>query len=93
MLILLKKVVVDLMESLTLVQYRKMVDAVIDFKKDNGVMPEYTIVDGCRIDKDQYIDMIERVNKFFLEMGRNPGRVEIENSEPEFSGFRKVLVH
>lgn len=65
------------MESLTLTQYRQMVEAVIDFKKNNGEMPEYAIIDGCRINKDDYIDIIERVNKFFLEMGRNPERVEL----------------
>lgn len=81
------------MESLTLIQYRKMVDAVIDFKKHNGEMPEYTIVDGCRINKEDYIDMIERVNKFFLEMGRNPKRVEIRNTDTEFTHIRRILAH
>lgn len=69
------------MGSLTLGQYRKMVETILDFKKLNGEMPEYTIIDGCRINKEDYIDMIERVNSFFLEMGRNPRRVEIENSQ------------
>ena len=64
-------------ESLTLEQYRLMVDNVIEFKRLNGNLPEYAVVDGCRIEKREYIDMIERVNKFFLEMGRNPGCVEI----------------
>ena len=65
------------MESLTLEQYRIMVDKVLEFKRLNGDLPEYAVVDGCRIEKREYIDMIERVNKFFLEMGRNPGSVEI----------------
>ncbi len=86
-----KMVVVDLMESLTLVQYRKMVDEVIDFKKHHGEMPKYTTVDGCRIDRDDYIDMIERVNKFFLEMGRNPKRVEIGNTGNNYTPVGKVL--
>ncbi len=80
------------MESLTLGQYRKMVEEVIDFKKLNGQMPEYTIVNGCRINKDDYIDMIERVNRFFLQMGRNPRRVEI-GTETEFTKVSKVLAH
>ena len=79
------------MESLTLGQYRKMVDEIIDFKKINGEMPEFTIVNGCRINKEDYIDMIERVNRFFLEMGRNPRSIEIENTE--FIKMDKVLVH
>ena len=65
------------MESLTLDQYRKMVSAVIDFKNLNGKMPESITVGGCRINKGDYIEMIERVNIFFLEMGRNPEKVEI----------------
>lgn len=65
------------MESLTLEQYRKMVDKVLEFKRLNGDLPEFAVVDGCRIERREYIDMIERVNKFFLEMGRNPGSVDI----------------
>ena len=65
------------MESLTLEQYRRMVDKVLEFKRLNGDLPEYAVVDGCRIKRREYIDMIERVNKFFLEMGRNPGSVDI----------------
>jgi len=79
------------MESLTLGQYRKMVETILDFKKLNGEMPEYTIVDGCRINKEDYIDMIERVNRFFLEMGRNPRSVEIES--PQFSKVCKVFAN
>lgn len=67
------------MDSLSLEQYREMVDEIIEFKNQNGTMPEYAVVDGCRIEKDNYIDMIERVNKFILEMGRNPRSVEIES--------------
>ena len=69
--------VVDLMERLTLKQYRQMVAKVIEFKKLNGEMPAYTIVDGCKITKSVYVDMIETANKFLLEMGRNPEIVEI----------------
>ncbi|OPX59086.1 MAG: Pseudomurein-binding repeat protein [Methanobacterium sp. PtaB.Bin024] len=65
------------MESLTPKQYRRMVDEVLEFKRLNGDLPEYAVVDGCRIERREYVDMIERVNKFFLEMGRNPGCVEI----------------
>lgn len=66
------------MERLTLKQYRTMVEKVIEFEKLNGEMPKYTIVDGCKISKRNYIAMIEVVNKFLLEMGRNPEIVEIE---------------
>ncbi|HPX77880.1 MAG TPA: pseudomurein-binding protein [Methanobacterium sp.] len=79
------------MESLTLGQYRQMVEDVLDFKKVNGEMPDYTIINGCRIDKEEYIDMIERVNRFFLEIGRNPRMVEIERTK--FTKTGKVLSH
>jgi len=65
------------MESLTLDQYRKMVSRVIDFKNLHGKMPESIMINECRINKDGYTEMIERVNIFFLEMGRNPEKVEI----------------
>jgi hypothetical protein len=54
-------------------------------------MPDYTIINGCRIDKEEYIDMIERVNRFFLEIGRNPRMVEIERTK--FTKTGKVLAH
>lgn len=71
---------VDLMERLTLKQYRQMVEKVIEFKKLNGEMPAYTVVNGCKISKSVYVNMIETANKFILEMGRNPEIVEISDS-------------
>jgi hypothetical protein len=65
------------MEELTLKQYRRMVDEVIEFRKLNGKMPKYAVVEGCKISRKDYLNMIENVNKFLLETGRNPGRVEI----------------
>ena len=43
--------VVDAMERLTLEQYRRMVDKVLEFKRLNGDLPKYAIIDGCRIEK------------------------------------------
>jgi hypothetical protein len=89
---ILKKLnVVDAMESLTLEQYRRMVDKVLEFKRLNGDLPTYAVVDGCRIGKREYIDMIERVNKFFLEMGRNPGTVDIGPIE-DVSAVEKISI-
>ncbi len=68
------------MERLTLKQYRQMVEEVIEFKELNGEMPAFTIVDGCKISKSVYVNMIETANKFILEMGRNPEIVEISDS-------------
>ena len=81
------------MESLTLVEYRKMVDTVIEFKKLNGELPKFTVVNGCRINKVEYVDMIERVNKFLLEMGRNRGAVDIFIFDDIFSYVGFVLYH
>jgi hypothetical protein len=72
-----KSLRVDVMESLTPEQYRRMVKKIIEFKELNGKLPEYTTVEGCRIEKKAFINMIERVNKFFLEMGRNPEMIQI----------------
>jgi hypothetical protein len=68
--------VVDVMESLTLEQYRRMVGTVLEFKRLNGDLPKYTVVDGYRIERRDYIDMIERVNKFFRN-GKKPWKCEI----------------
>jgi hypothetical protein len=83
---------VDAMESLTLEQYRKMVKKVLEFKRLNGDLPDYAVVDGCRIYKKEYIDMIERVNKFFLQMGRNPESVDILPLD-DVPVVEKVLIH
>jgi hypothetical protein len=85
--------VVDVMESLTPEQYRQMVKKVIDFKRLNGKLPESTVIDGCRIIKKDYIDMIERVNKFYLEMGRNPGSIEIGSGDHPCTETGKLLIH
>ena len=66
------------MERLNLKQYREMVSFILDYKKMHGKMPAYVTVKGYKISKKEYIDMIERVNKFILEMGRNPRTVDIE---------------
>jgi len=68
-----------LMERLTLEQYREMVNEILEFKNQTGMLPEYAVVDGKKIRKEQYFDMIERVNKFILEMGRNPRTVDIKS--------------
>lgn len=67
------------MERLKLKQYRCMVEEILEYKKLNGKMPDYVIVEGFKIQKKDYIDMIERVNKFILEMGRNPRTVDIKS--------------
>ena len=73
------------MERLTLKQYRNMVKEILEYKKLKGQMPEYIIVEGYKILKKDYIDMMERVNKFILEMGRHPRTVDIESSENLFN--------
>lgn len=79
------------MESLTLEQYRYMVEQVIEYKRLNGEMPEYIKIDGHCIDRENYLEMIERVNKFLLELGRNPSVVEI--CTPKKSKSLEVLVY
>jgi len=66
------------MKYLTLEEYREMVDIVLDFKNENGEMPEFAQINEKKIPREDYCDMIERVNKFILEMGRNPRSVHYE---------------
>lgn len=68
------------MERINLKQYREMVKYILEYKKLNGELPEYVLVKEYKIHKKQYVDMMERVNKFILEMGRNPRTVDIESS-------------
>lgn len=68
------------MERLSLKQYRLMVEEILKYKKQNGKMPPYIMVEGFKISKKDYVDMMERVNKFILEMGRNPRTVDIKSS-------------
>lgn len=71
-------IIVIFMSYLTLKEYREMVNSIIDFKNENGEMPEYAHINNRKIHRENYCDMIERVNKFILEMGRSPKTVEIE---------------
>ena len=65
------------MTHLTLEEYREMVDKVIDIRNATGEMPEYAHINNKKIPRKDYCNMIERVNKFILEMGRSPRSIEI----------------
>ncbi|KZX10836.1 pseudomurein-binding repeat-containing protein [Methanobrevibacter curvatus] len=69
------------MTHLSIDDYRKMVGNIINYKNLNGQMPENTVVNNIKISKKEYSNMIERVNKFYLQMGRNPCSVQIGASE------------
>jgi len=64
------------MTHLTLEEYREMVEEIMDIKNTTGEMPEYAQVSNIKIYRGDYCNMIERVNKFILEMGRNPRSVQ-----------------
>lgn len=55
-----------------------MVNGIIEFKNENGKMPEMAKIRDKEIPRENYSRMIERVNKFLLENGRNPGSIEIK---------------
>jgi hypothetical protein len=68
------------MERLSIKQYKKMVEEILEYRKLNNKMPDSIEVEGFKISKREYIDMMDRVNKFILEMGRNPRTVDIKSS-------------
>ena len=68
------------MERLSIKQYKKMVEKILEYRKLNSRMPDFIEVEGFKISKKEYIDMMDRVNKFILEMGRNPRTVDIKSS-------------
>ena len=65
------------MERINLKEYREMVNEIIEYKNLNGKMPDFVMINGYKIPKRDYIDMIEHVNKFVLEMRRHPRTVDI----------------
>lgn len=73
------------MNRLTLNQYRNMVGYILKYKESYGKLPEYVTIEKYKIIKKDYIDMMERVNKFILEMGRNPRTVDIGTTETIFN--------
>jgi len=65
------------MTHLTLEEYREMVDSIMDIRNNTGEMPDYAQISNIKIPREDYCNMIERVNKFILEMGRCPRLIQI----------------
>ncbi|MCL2687314.1 MAG: pseudomurein-binding protein [Methanobrevibacter sp.] len=65
------------MKHLTLEEYREMVNSIMDIRNNTGEMPDYAKISNIKIPREDYCNMIERVNKFILEMGRCPRSVQI----------------
>lgn len=65
-------------KRLSLDEYREMVDKIISYRNSNNEMPSKIVVSDMEIYKEEYIDMLERVNKFILEIGRSPRSVSIK---------------
>ncbi len=72
-------------KTLTLDEYREMVEKVIDYKNNNNEMPTKIVISDIEINKEEYIDMIERVNKFILEIGRSPKSIKIKKYNDEIN--------
>ena len=66
------------MTDLTITEYRKMVNDIIDFKNKNGVMPEVANVKNSEIPRENYSLMINNVNNYILAYGRSPEFVQIK---------------
>ncbi|MBQ6813768.1 MAG: pseudomurein-binding protein [Methanobrevibacter sp.] len=66
------------MTDLTITEYRKMVNDIIDFKNKNGVMPEVANVKNREIPRENYSLMINNVNNYILAYGRSPEFVQIK---------------
>lgn len=67
-------------KRLNLNEYREMVDKIITYKNSNNKMPPKVVVSNIEIHKEEYMDMLERVNKFILEVGRSPRSVSIKQT-------------
>lgn len=66
------------MTHLTIAEYRKMVNDIIQFKNKNGKMPDVAEVKNKQIPHENYSVMINNVNNYILEHGRSPEFVQIK---------------
>lgn len=72
-------------KRLNLDEYREMVDKIINYRNSNNEMPSKVVVSNIEIYKEEYMDMLERVNKFILESGRSPRSVSIKTTrKPDY---------
>ena len=73
------------MESkrLSLDEYREMVDKIVNYRNANNKMPSKVVISNIEIYKEEYTDMLERVNKFILESGRSPRSIRVKTSEKQ----------
>lgn len=77
-------------KRLSLDEYREMVDKIISYRNSNKEMPSKIVVSNIEIKKEEYLDMLERVNKFILEIGRSPRSVSIKKSEEKYSNLYDI---
>ena len=66
------------MTYLTITEYRKMLNDIIQFKNKNGKMPAIAEIKDKRISHENYSIMINNVNNYILEHGRSPEFVQIK---------------
>ncbi|ADC47057.1 hypothetical protein mru_1207 [Methanobrevibacter ruminantium M1] len=66
------------MTHLTITEYREMVKDIIEFKNENGKMPDFASVNNQEISHENYSAMINDVNNYILQHGRSPEFVQIK---------------
>ena len=66
------------MTHLTITEYREMVNDIIEFKNENGKMPDFASVNNHEISHENYSSMINDVNNYILQHGRSPEFVQIK---------------
>ncbi|ADP76995.1 Pseudomurein-binding repeat protein [Methanothermus fervidus DSM 2088] len=67
----------DKMESMRIEEYREFINEILEFKDQNGTLPKYIVLNGVKFKKHEYIQIIETMNEFILETGRNPKRIHL----------------
>ena len=55
-----------------------MVKDIIEFKNENGKMPDFASVNNQEISHENYSAMINDVNNYILQHGRSPEFVQIK---------------
>ncbi|MDO5852184.1 MAG: hypothetical protein Q4Q23_06825 [Methanobacteriaceae archaeon] len=64
--------------TITKQEYRKFIEQILTQNKQNKKLPEEIKIKSCIIYKNEYLETIDKVNKFILLNGRPPETITIK---------------
>jgi hypothetical protein len=72
-------------------EYKGMLLRIMQFENERKRKPNYVILKGIKIKREQYEDMINRVKKFIETKGRTPKAVEVKVDSIPPTSIPKVI--